>query len=256
MSSTWFATAIRRRGPAWKTGYPGIATRTLDGIEGEVKHSAEGSLAGTLAVLDSGSYSSWTFTIAKDGRTFQHYPLEFISWHAGLPGDRRTDTSLIGNLTLIGIEHEGVAGESLTQEQVAATIALSRWIREMCPHLTSQPPTLRVNLWEHRWLTPTSCPSGRIPWNAIIAALKEEDDMPTLDEIKEALRPVIAEEAEKAVLKHRGWRLLKGSADDVYLVTQGRKRHVFDRNAFMASGYAFSLVDTVSDDELNKIPSA
>ncbi len=167
--------AIRRPGPSWKTGYPGVAATSLAEKEGEVKHNAQGSLAGALAVLDGPQQSSWHFTIAKDGKIFQHYPLESITWHSGLPGDRKTDTSLIGNLTLIGEEHEGVAGEPLTQAQFDSTLRISQFIRDNCPRVKANPPMLHKNLWEHRELTPTSCPSGRIPWGALIVGL--EDDM-------------------------------------------------------------------------------
>lgn len=179
MANTWIPFAIRRPGPSWKVGYPGVAATALSEKEGELKHSAEGPLAATLAMLDGGQTSSWTGTIAKDGRLFQHYPLEYITWHAGLPGDRRTDTSLIGNLTLFGWEHEGggpnAPGEPLTELQYQTTLRVSQFIREKCLLVALRPPTLRGNLWEHRELSATSCPSGRIPWTRLIQDLQEDD---------------------------------------------------------------------------------
>ena len=183
---TWLPFAIKHPGPIGKAGYDGGASRLLTEIEGEVKHSSEGTLAGALAVLaDPNRTASWHLTIAKDGRVFQHYPLEAITWHCGLPGDRRFDTSLVGNLTLVGEEHEGGGpgnmGEPLTVKQLAASVRISQFVREVCPHVAANPPTLRKNLWNHGWLSPTSCPSGRIPWETIIAALlepKEEDMTP------------------------------------------------------------------------------
>lgn len=184
MMETWLPFAIRHPGPLGKTGYSGATGRTLAEIEGEVKHSSEGTLAGALAVLaDPNRQASWHLTIAKTGLVYQHYPWEAVTWHAGLPGDRRIDTSLLGNLTLIGEEYEGGGpgkmGEPLTVKQLAASIRVSESVRRLCPRVAANPPTLRRNLWEHNWLSATSCPSGRIPWNAIIAALQEEE----MDEI-------------------------------------------------------------------------
>jgi hypothetical protein len=184
MTETYIPWATRRPGPWAKTGYPSASTRTLAQIEGEVKHSMEGSLQAGFGELDKLTrQASWHFSISKIGLLYQHYPLEAVCWHAGGPGDMQADTALIGNLTLIGVEHEGVAGEPLTPAQLATTIRLSEDVRGLCPLVGMFPPTLRRNLWEHGWLSQTACPSGRIPWPTIIAALMapvppaEEDDL-------------------------------------------------------------------------------
>ncbi len=183
---TWLSFCARRPGPSWKTGY-GTGDRTLAQIEGVVDHSMEGSLAGAYSVLDGPAQSSWTFSIPKSGEPIQHYPLEQIPWHAGLPGDRRHDTSLIGNLTLVGKEHEGRVGEVWTENQTYWSARIDVALRELCPAFGANPPTLRLNEWEHRWLSATSCPSGRNPWDAKFALINEwelpepepeEDDMP------------------------------------------------------------------------------
>ena len=175
---TWLSFCARRPGPEWKTGYPGVPSRTLGEIEGVVDHSMEGSLAASYAVLDGPRQASWTFSLPKVGEPVQHYPLEKIPWHAGLPGDRRQDTSLIGNLTLVGKEVEGVAGEAWTENQLHWSAKIDVALRALCPSFGANPPTLRKNMWEHNWLTATSCPSGRNPWNAkfaLINALEVRD---------------------------------------------------------------------------------
>lgn len=177
MSQTWLAFCTRRPGPARKQGYPGVAGRTLSQIEGEVKHSMEGYLAGALGVLDNLSrQASWHFSIPKSGPPLQHFPLEAIAWHAGLPGDRRVDTSLIGNLTLVGEEHEDYPDNRLNENQIHWSTRISKAVRQVSPHVAAAPPTLRVNLWEHRWLSATSCPSGLIPWAEIIQRVTEEEE--------------------------------------------------------------------------------
>lgn len=161
--STWLPFCIRRDGPAWKHGYPDVPSRSLEDIEGEIDHSMEGYWAGARSVLHGTASTSWTFSVFQNDPPEQHYPLEAITWHAGVKGDGRRDTSLIGNLVLVGIEHEGI-GEPLTQSQLEWSLRISKALWDLCPNLKS--PALRVNLWEHNWVTATSCPSGRIPWQA------------------------------------------------------------------------------------------
>ena len=187
MTDTWLPLCLPEFGPPSKRGYGGVPTRALSEIEGEVKHSMEGTVAGAVGRLmtpltnDPYTHASWHFSIPKIGKPRQHYALEAICWHAGSPGDRRLDTSLVGNLTLVGIEHEDYPDNKLNANQVHWTTEITRAIRQLCPHVGAQPPTRRLNLWEHRELSATSCPSGLIPWDIIIAALlaepEEEDDM-------------------------------------------------------------------------------
>lgn len=181
MTETWLSFATRRPGPPQKVGYGSLLATPLAEKEGEVKHSMEGTLAGALGVLDNLNInSSWPLSVPKVGPPLQHYPLEALTWHAGVKGDRRQDTSLIGNLTLIGEEHEDYPTNALNANQIHWSTEISKEVRRLCPLMAARPPTLRVNLWEHNWLSATSCPSGLIPWATIIEGL-EEDDM-TQDE--------------------------------------------------------------------------
>lgn len=181
----WLPFCTRRPGPDWKQGYPGIPRRSLDQIEGEAKHSAEGGRLAMHGVLDSERTASWTFSIFKTGAPEQHYPLESVPWTNGSP---------LANLKFIGEEHEGVAGEELNGNQILWTAQITGSVRELCPKI-DQPPTLRLNLWEHNWLTifgadPTACPSGRIPWAKVIAALQEDEMTP---EQEKSLNTLIAQ---------------------------------------------------------------
>ena len=184
MSDTWLPWCIKRPGPAQKQGYAGAPTRSLSEIEGFVQHSAEGSLAALFGELDNPlRQASWHFSIAFDGKVYQHYPLEAVLWHCGLPGDRRQDTSLIGNITLIGKEHEGggpeFPGQPLTEIQYQSSVRVDRDVIALCPGIGA--PALRVNQWEHGWLSATSCPSGRIDHARRIADLEAEMAFTTED---------------------------------------------------------------------------
>ena len=185
MSDTWLDWCVRRDGPPAKQGYASAPWRALWEIQGEVKHSMEGPLSAALGELDNAQRrASWTFSVAKDGAVYQHYRLEAVTWHGG---------AIYANRCYVGIEHEGVAGQPLTDAQVAATIRLSRDLRRLCGGISALPPERRVNLWEHREMTrygaePTACPSGRIPWDRIIAALQEEDEMTTDQQIIDIIR--------------------------------------------------------------------
>jgi hypothetical protein len=201
---TWLSFCARRLGRDWKQGY-GTGDRTLAQIEGVVDHSMEGSMAGAYSVLDGPAQSSWTFSLPTHSEPIQHYSLEKITWHAGLPGDRRQDTSLIGNLTLVGKEHEGVAGEPWTENQVYWSAKIDVALRALCPAFGANPPTLRKNMWEHNWLSATSCPSGRNPWNAKFALINEwEDDMALTPEEIEAIADKVVAKMEAKNLDPEG----------------------------------------------------
>jgi hypothetical protein len=216
----------------WKTGY-GTGDRTLAQIEGVVDHSMEGSLVAAYTVLDGSRQSSWTFSIPKVGEPVQHYPLEKIAWHCGLPGDRRTDTSLIGNLTLGGKEHEGVAGEPWTENQLHWSAKIDFAMRALCPQYGKNPPTLRLNTFWHTWLSATSCPSGRNPDRAKFRLINEwEDDMALTDEdvakiVAAMPKPLTEAEVETIVKRYRLSKTAVREAIDDMLYLFGP----FDRDA-------------------------
>lgn len=186
MTETWLTFAIRRDGPASKQGYSGAPSRTLADIEGEVKHSTEGPLSAAFGELDRlDRRASWTFTIDANGTAYQHFPLESITWHCGVLGDRSVDTSLVGNLTLVGEEHVdrigGIHLTVLTPAARASSVRITQEIRRLCPRVAANPPMLRRNLWEHTWLSQTACPSGLIPWVEMLTETQEDEDMGAYD---------------------------------------------------------------------------
>lgn len=177
--------AIRRPGPLWKQGYPGVGVAGPK--RGDVKHSAEGTNWDVIHdLLDGQARKSWQFTVGYD-RTEQHYPFMAHCWHAG---DADDDGGVRANIDLVGIEHLGVAGDPLTDYQVEMTVKITRWCAEQSNRTRYARYPTQLGVWtlaEHNQVsdTATACPSGRIRWLRIIAALEEqpptgEDDMVTL----------------------------------------------------------------------------
>lgn len=173
---TTFPGAALVLAPIAKQGY--TAYPSPQQKEGFVLHSMVGAYAAAEGRLLGPDQASWHFSVLKDGSVKQHFTdLRTVAWHCGGPGDANPLSAAVGNVALIGIEHEGGSmgnvSEPLTAPQLAATIAVQRWCYTQLPELKS--PELHASHWEHRWLAPTACPSSRIPWGIIIPAL--EGDM-------------------------------------------------------------------------------
>jgi hypothetical protein len=166
----WCPFAVRRDGPPQKLGAGGVIASPK---RGEIKHSAEGYWDGIYQVLDDlGTSSSWQFTVGDD-RLEQHYPLDANCWHAN---DTDPDGLVRGNFATVGVEHLGVAGEPLTYRQIARTEDLSVWMAAQFGRTTFGRYPAQFGVWtmaEHNQIgnDPTACPSGRIPWEVIMADL-------------------------------------------------------------------------------------
>jgi hypothetical protein len=146
--------------------YPDPTPNAYSGVNpaaGVILHSAEGYRNGLWLGIENPGVS-WHFSILYDGSVWQHHPLTSRVWHAG---------SEWGNENLIGIEHEGVVGEPLTPMQLKSSVALTRWIARQGGWRMERGKTL----FEHREVSSTTCPNGRIPWDAYV----EEDEVNTRD---------------------------------------------------------------------------
>ena len=184
----WYPKAIRLDGPTWKQGYAGITVRQGKGLMG---HSAEGRLNAALGVLDSTRRASWCLFNTYDGTFYQHYPLSAVTWHGGC---------VFANAHFVGVEHEGRAGEPLTQAQVASLAEFTAWLAEEEEWAEIKFPD---PLWEHRMMVeygadPTACPSGRIPWEKVIEMATSQHQI----EVERALRVLrgAADENDMAAL--------------------------------------------------------
>lgn len=224
---TRYSEAIWR--PTEKHGY-GSDDRHLKA--GLVIHSMEGSLRAGFGVLDGPRQASWHFSIPKTGTPiYQHVDTDEIAW---------TNGSHESNRRFWGIECEGRAGEALTEPQYQALLQVVRWL-----WATHQVGAIirQATLWEHNEMTlfgatPTSCPSGRIPWALIISALAgQEDDMT---------------DAEKAAFEALTNRVskLEGRAHDQAVFV----RSVSDETVFaLAGGFLFSVRDMATLRKLEEL---
>lgn len=158
--------AIWRESP--KHGYGADDTHLN---QGACVHSMEGGLAAAFGELDNPlRQASWWFSVAKDGQVYQHVDTSNIAW---------TNGSYEANRRFWGIEHEGRAGEPLTEEQYVASRDLIRWLLESHGLQAVRGETLFEHREMVRWgSAPTACPSGRIPWERILADLQEADMTP------------------------------------------------------------------------------
>lgn len=166
----WYPEAVRMYGPDWKQGY-GSARR--NSVAGAMCHSADGYEGGLWDVLLNGD-TSWQFSVLKNGSVLQHYPLSAVCWHAGTRWH---------NQELVGIEHEGIAGEPLTAAQLDSSVRLVRWIAKEAGFTPSREYASKT-LWEHRDVYRTDCPSGRIPWDAYLIPRNAEVYIPPEEEVR------------------------------------------------------------------------
>jgi hypothetical protein len=126
----------------------------------------EGSWNAANQMLNGQSAVSWHFSVLKDGTVFQHYPTTSACWHSGSPAN---------NNKYIGIEHEGKAGEPLTESQLKSSVGLVKWLAAEEGWVLERGSTL----FEHNELYLTACPSGRIPWGYYLNDPNHEDNFDT-----------------------------------------------------------------------------
>ena len=184
----WYPAAQRDHGPANKTGGYGFVEPSIK--VGIVAHSAEGSLQAALNVLATGP-TSWHFTNPKSGGLLQHYQVGMHCWASGGPH---------ANVPYVAIEHEGKAGEPLTDSQTDNLVSLIRWLADGFSWFNPSRPLnsddLGAELYEHREMvrfgsSPTACPSGRIPWPTILAKLSAPP-LPSVERVLQALQAALA----------------------------------------------------------------
>ncbi len=175
----WMPGAVIIKGVDSVTGYDAYGWGNEGPKRGDVKHSAEGWRTALRSIIVNGQ-KSWHFTVLTDGVIWQHFPIDRHCWHAT---DTDDDDGVKANLDLVGIEHEGVAGQELTAEQVQSTVEISRFCAEQYNRDSNytRHPIYSADGWalvEHNEVgnTPTACPSDRIPWDLVLEGLGGDEE--------------------------------------------------------------------------------
>lgn len=180
---------------------------------GSFWHSVVGSWqAARDRFLNPAQEASAHFIIRQVGRPVQMVDSADAAWCTGgeleddpIPGGPGLGSA--ANLFFHGFEFEGGPpgnySEPLTPNQLAWGVKLCHWLEDIGDWPRAGVYVLRETLWEHNWVYPTACPSGRMNWGVIIPALQagpaprpEEDDM-FGDKDREKL---------EAVYKWAGWQ--------------------------------------------------
>ena len=168
-------------------GHPSKVYSEKNSGVGVILHSMEGYWSyANDEVQDAQIPLSWHFSVLKNGVVEQHYPLSASCWHAG---------NKQANTTLIGIEHEGVKGEPLTEAQVQSSLLLVRWVAAQQGWEMER----GVTMFEHNEINPkTTCPNGRIPWERYTDTVEVAKifNAPAIAAVKEIVQAVGGQNGE------------------------------------------------------------
>ena len=104
-----------------------------------VLHVMQGWMTTVLSWTRLGyPHASWHFSVARDGRVYQHLDFADGGYHAGITDAQAASRPPLWRLWrgrgvnvnhyTIGVEHEGFAGEPFTPAQAAASRDLCRWL--------------------------------------------------------------------------------------------------------------------------------
>ena len=134
-----------------------------------VNHITAGLMPGTLSWLRNPvAKASAHYVVTKTGVVYQLVKDEDTAWHAGIinkPGWTLYDGSN-PNYYSLGIEHEALAGESLTEPQYQATLELHRMLVEK-----HKIPVDRNHIIGHYYLDSVNRqndPGPGFPWNRLL----------------------------------------------------------------------------------------
>ena len=159
-----------------------------------VNHITAGSTAaGALATLcDPAREASAHFVVDRDGTVYQLVALDRAAWANGT-SSTLTDNRYYGrsklelvrnrrvnaNLYTVSIEHVCVSGGALTQAQLAASVALHRYIIGEVKRLYGVTiPVTRAYIVGHCEINPVTkpnCPGRDFPYQKILEGLNETD---------------------------------------------------------------------------------
>jgi N-acetylmuramoyl-L-alanine amidase len=138
-----------------------------------VNHITAGLMPGTLSWLKNpASQASAHYLVTKDGRIYQLVADEDTAWHSGIvnrPNWPLYDGTNPNSYTL-GIEHEALAGEALTEAQYQATLSLHRQLVNKWGIPVGQDHIIGHNRIDS--VNRSNDPGPNFPWERLFADLK------------------------------------------------------------------------------------
>lgn len=143
-----------------------------------VNHITAGKMPGTLSWLTNrNAQASSHYLVTKKGEIYQLVKDEDTAWHAGQV-NKATWTLYDGtnpNAYTIGIEHETLAGEALTEKQYQATL----WLHKMLIDKWKIPIDKDHIIGHYKIdaVNRPNDPGSNFPWDRLFADLKGEDEM-------------------------------------------------------------------------------
>lgn len=159
-----------------------------------VVHIMQGYSGTAVEWAKGGHYgASWHFTVARDGRVWQHLGLDDGGYHAGIGANKKPTWKLWKghdfnvNSYTIGIEHEGFSGEPYPKAQQAASAKLVAWLCE-----TLGIPADRDHIIGHNEVDPVDRPNDPGPtwgWNQYLELVEEHMGI-----TEEQMKQIIASE--------------------------------------------------------------
>lgn len=159
-----------------------------------VDHITAGLMPGTLSWLKNPkAQASAHYLVTKAGEVYQMVQDADTAWHAGFVNRPTWDLydGTNPNRYTLGIEHEALAGEGLTEKQYQATLALHRLLVKK----HNLPVDTKHILGHYRIdaVNRPNDPGEKFPWSRLFNDLKEDDEMiyKTLNDVPDWGKPLV-----------------------------------------------------------------
>lgn len=140
-----------------------------------VNHITQGSYPGCLSWMKNpASGASANYLILKNGSIIQLVKESEAAWHCGIvnkPTWKFLNPKINPNRMTIGIEHEGISGDTFTDIQFEASLWLHRQILLRNPQIKIDRDHI-IGHYQIDGVRKASCPGKGFPWDYLMNALK------------------------------------------------------------------------------------